>query len=83
MNFHEAIDSMLAGYVIKYIGSKTKDGIIVPATTQTKFRINRCIIFSEINGEWVKSTLIFDPRYIYENTGETHDTRLWPKEGLM
>jgi len=80
VNFHEAIDCMLAGYVVKFLGSKsTKDGNLIPAATQSKRRINRCVVFSEINGEWVESALVFDPNYVYENTWETHDTRIWPK----
>lgn len=78
MNWHEAVDEMYKGNVVKYIG--TVNGNVM--TDQGKsFCMMRGVIFLYEDGSVpYKSAghMVYDPDFSYELTGETVNTRDWP-----
>jgi hypothetical protein len=78
MNWHEAIDEMYKGNVVRYIG--TVNG---PVWTDKggSFCMCRGVVFSYRAGMPAyrsDGSMVYDPDFRYELTGETVDTRYWP-----
>jgi len=78
MNWHQAIDEMYRGNVVKYIG--TENG---PVWTDKGWSFCMCrgVIFRyrDSNPEYRSDgAMVYDPDFRYQLTGETVDTRYWP-----
>jgi hypothetical protein len=80
MNWHEAIDEMHKGNVVKYIGTVngnvwTEKGI--------SFCMQRGCVFVYRDGKVIPKSyghMVYDPDFRYELTGETVDPREWPNK---
>lgn len=78
MNWHQAIDEMYKGNVVKYIG--TENGS-VRTDKGASFCMCRGVLFRyRDNKPEYRSdgAMVYDPDFRYELTGETVDTRYWP-----
>jgi hypothetical protein len=78
MNWHEAVDEMYKGNVVKYIG--TVNGNVMTDKGKS-YCMMRGVIFLYENGNVpYKSAghMVYDPDFRYELTGETVNTRDWP-----
>jgi hypothetical protein len=78
MNWHEAIDEMYKGNVVKYIGTVNGE---VWTDKGWSFCMCRGVIFRYRDGKPAyrsDGAMVYDPDFRYELTGETVDTRAWP-----
>ena len=77
IDYHEAIEEMYQGRVVRFLGTVNGN---VWTDRGGKFCMCRGIIFSYDN-EPIPGThgsIVYDPDFRYELTGETVDTRWWP-----
>jgi len=80
MNWHEAIDEMYKGNVVKYIGTVNGE---VWTDKGHSFCMCRGVIFRYRDGNPAyrsDGAMVYDPDFRYELTGETVDTRAWPSK---
>lgn len=80
MNWHEAVDEMHKGNVVRYVG--TVNGNVM-SDRGASFCMCRGCIFLFDSGviKWNKlGYMVYDPDYRYELTGETVDPRAWNPE---
>lgn len=80
LTWHEAIDEMYKGNVVRYIG--TLNGNVM-TDRGGKFCMCRGVLFSYVAGAPVYKSdgaMVYDPDFRYELTGETVDTRYWPNK---
>ena len=80
MNWHEAIDEMHKGNVVKYIGTVNGN---VWTERGTSFCMQRGCIFVYRDGKVIPKSyghMVYDPDFRYELTGETVDPRDWPNK---
>jgi hypothetical protein len=80
MNWHEAIDEMYKGNVVKYIGTVNGN---VWTERGTSFCMQRGCIFVYRDGKVIPKSyghMVYDPDFRYELTGETVDPRDWPNK---
>ena len=77
MNWHEAVDEMYKGNVVKYIGTENGQ---VWTDKGGSFCMCRGVIFVYRNDipSPPKGAMVYDPDFRYELTGKTVDTRSWP-----
>lgn len=79
LNYHQAVEEMHKGNVVKYLGTVNGN---VWTDAGRKFCMCRGIIFS-YDFEPIPDThgsIVYDPDFRYELTGETVNTRLWPNK---
>jgi hypothetical protein len=80
MNWHEAIDEMHKGNVVKYIGTVNGN---VWTERGTSFCMQRGCVFVYRDGKVIPKSyghMVYDPDFRYELTGETVDPREWPNK---
>jgi hypothetical protein len=80
MNWHEAIDEMYKGNVVRYIGTVNGN---VWTERGTSFCMQRGCIFVYRDGKVIPKSyghMVYDPDFRYELTGETVDPRDWPNK---
>ncbi len=80
MNWHEAIDEMYKGNVVKYIGTVNGE---VWTNKGHSFCMCRGVIFRYRDGNPAyrsDGAMVYVPDLRYEITGETVDTRAWPSK---
>ena len=78
IDYHEAIRQMHQGNVVKYVG--TVNGNVM-TTKGCSFCMCRGVIFLFRDGVPVPKSdgsMVYDPDFRYELTGEKVDTRWWP-----
>jgi hypothetical protein len=78
MNWHEAVDEMYKGNVVKYIG--TVNGNVM-TNKGCSFCMCRGVLFRYRDGKPAyrsDGAMVYDPDFRYELTGEAVDTRAWP-----
>ena len=78
LTWHEAIDEMHKGTVVRYIG--TVNGNVM-TTRGASFCMCRGVLFRFRDGRpeyRSDGAMVYDPDFRYELTGETVDTRAWP-----
>ena len=80
MNWHEAINEMYKGNVVRYIG--TENGPVWTDKGASFCMCRGCIfLFNDGVIKWNKlGYMVYDPDYRYELTGETVDPRAWKPE---
>ena len=77
MNYFEAITLMHQGHVIQFTG--TKNGDIKTMKGQKFCMLRGCIFMFSRSGAIKKTmgSMVYDPDFIYESTGEMIDTTKW------
>lgn len=80
MNYHDAVESMHKGNVVKYIG--TVNGNVMTDNGASFCMCRGCIfLYDDGQPQWNKiGYMVYDPDFRYELTGETVDTRAWKPE---
>lgn len=78
-DYHEAIKAMHKGFVVKYVG--TVSGNIMTSNGGSWCMCRGCIFTYDGGPMWhMLGSMVYDPNFRYELTGETVDTRAWNPE---